>query len=154
MFLPYLRTFFRVRKISDWDRALPGFLEAETKIKLRSSMIYWVREEHAIWLRPRGLVLVQIPLMIAKLIVDASDKSILGCEIRFSSGFPFVLALVLWTGYQFVSVIPTNGAHGPPLAALMAVGGFFVLISWINLRILRSRMEKLVEDAVSELNGM
>jgi hypothetical protein len=34
------------------------------------------------------------------------------------------------------------------------MGGLVVLIGWINLRMLRSRMEKLVEDAVAELNGM
>jgi hypothetical protein len=154
LFLPYLRTFLRVKTISDWDRAIPDLLEAGTKIKLRSSMIYWDKEDHAIWLRPRGLVLIQIPMMVAKLIVDSSNKSILGCEIRFSSGFPFVLTFMLWIAYQFFMAVPMNGAHGPPPAVFAAMGGLVVLIGWINLRMLRSRMEKLVEDAVAELNGM
>jgi hypothetical protein len=50
--------------------------------------------------------------------------------------------------------VPMNGAHGPPPAVFAAMGGFVVLIGWINLRMLRSRMEKLVEDSVAELNGM
>jgi len=49
---------------------------------------------------------------------------------------------------------PINGAHGPPSALFAVMGGFVILIGWINLRILRSRMEKLVEDAVAELNRM
>jgi hypothetical protein len=34
------------------------------------------------------------------------------------------------------------------------MGAFAALAMWINLRILRSRMERLVEDSVAELNGM
>jgi hypothetical protein len=154
LFLPYLRTFLRIKTISDWDRAVPELLEAGTKIKLRNSMIHWDKEDHAIWLRPRGFNLIRIPLMVAKLIVDASDKSILGCEIRFSSGFPFILALMMWTAYRFFAAIPPNEAIGPPPAVFVAMGAFVVLIGWINLRMLRSRMEKLVEDVVAELNGM
>jgi hypothetical protein len=154
LFLPYLRTFFRIKSMSNWDRAVPALLEAGVKIKLRNSMIYWDKEDHAIWLRPRGFNLIQVPLMVAKLIVDASGKSILGCEIRFSSGFPFILALLLWTAYQVFTAVPEKAADGMPPAVFVAMGGFLVLICWINLRILRSRMERLVEDSVFELNGM
>jgi len=152
MFLAYLRTFLRIATRSDWDRPVPQRLEARAKTKLRNSMIYWDKDEHAIWLRPRGLVLIQIPSMVAKLIVDASDQSIVGCEIRLSSGVLVVLALFLWTAYQLFAA--TNGAHELPPAAIAAFGGVFVLVGWINLRMLRSRMERLVEDAVSELDGM
>ena len=154
LFLPYLRTFFRIKTMSGWDRVIPELLEADTKIKLRNSMIYWDRQDRAIWLRPRGFNLLQMPMMVAKLIVEANDKSIRACEIRFSSGFPFVLALVLWTGYQFFTAIPTNGAVGPPPVVFVALGGFAVLVGLLRLRTLRSRMERLVEDSVSELNGM
>jgi hypothetical protein len=154
LFLPYLRTFFRIKTVSDWDRALPGLLEAEKKINLRNSMIYWSRDDQAIWLRPRGLNLIAIPSMVAKLMVDAGERSLLGCEIRFSSGFPLLLALMLWTAYRFFTAIPGNAAIALSPLAITAMGAFMAVITWINLWILRSRMEKLVEDAVAELNGM
>jgi hypothetical protein len=65
-----------------------------------------------------------------------------------------VLTFMLWIAYQFFMAVPMNGANGPPPAVFAAMGGLVVLIGWINLRMLRSRMEKLVEDAVAELNGM
>jgi len=154
LFLPYLRTFLHIRTVPAWNCAVPDVVQAETKTKLRNTMIYWDKPDHAIWLRPRGFNLIQIPLMVARLNVDANDSAIVGGEIRFSSGFPFVLALMLWMVYQFFTAIPTKGAEGPPAAVFVAFGGFFVLISWINLRILRSRMERLIQDAISELGGM
>lgn len=61
LFLPYLRTFFCIKTMSGWDRAVPQGLAPERKTKLRNSMIYWDRENHAIWLQPRGFNLIQIP---------------------------------------------------------------------------------------------
>ena len=150
LFLPYLRTFLTIKTVSDWDQVLSRRLEAGVKIKLRNTMIYWDRAGEVIWLRPRGLILMQIPLMVARLTVDAAGKSILGYEIRFSSGFPCVLALMLWPAYESFSAI---GAKGPPPAVLVFMGVLMVLASLLNLRIFRSRMEKLVLEAASELEG-
>jgi hypothetical protein len=149
LFLPYLRTFFRIKSMSNWDRAVPALLEAGVKIKLRNSMIYWDKEDHAIWLRPRGFNLIQIPLTVARLNVSADNGSICGYEIRLSSGAPILLALFAWAAFLVFSAGPAPG--GPPAAVFVFLGVFMVIAGWMNLRIFRSRMEKLVEDAVSEL---
>jgi hypothetical protein len=152
LFLPYLRTFFRIKTTAASNFAVPDTLEPNKKIKLRNSMIYWDRENQVIWLRPRGYNLVEVPLVVATLKIDANCNAISGSEIRFSSGFPFTMTLLLWTAYvSFSAVIPSHSLA--PLfvgfAALMTViGGFF------SLRKLRSRMDILVEEALSELKEM
>jgi len=118
-------------------------------------MIFWDRENRAIWLRPRGFNLIQVPLTTAKLNVDASDRSIVEDEIRFSSGFPFVMALFLWTAYRLFSAAMAANANAPPLALFGGIAALVIVIGgFLNLRILRSRMEKLVQDALSELKDM
>jgi hypothetical protein len=152
LFIPYLRTFLRIKTMTAWDRAVPQSLQAGTKIKLRNSMIYWDRDEHAIWLRPRGFNLILIPLTVAKLNVSNDDRSILGCEIRLSSGSLFLLALFLWTGYQVFSLGPTP--KGVPPIVFVVMGAFALFAVWMNVRMLRSRMAKLLEDAAPDLDGM
>jgi tryptophan-rich sensory protein len=153
LFLPYLRTFFRIKSMSNWDRAVPTPLEAGVKIKFRNSMIYWDKEDHAIWLRPRGFNLIQIPLTVARLNVSADNGSICGYEIRLSSGAPILLALFAWAAFLVFSAGPAAGR--PPAAVFVVFLGVFIVIAgWMNLRIFRSRMEKLIEDAVSELGGI
>jgi hypothetical protein len=152
LFLPYMRTFFLIKTTAVSSFAVPESLEPNKKIKLRNSMIYWDRENQVIWLRPRGYNLVEVPLVVATLKIDANCNAISGSEIRFSSGFPFTMTLLLWTAYvSFSAVIPSHSLA--PLfvgfAALMTViGGFF------SLRKLRSRMDILVEEALSELKEM
>jgi hypothetical protein len=149
LYLPYVRTFFRIKTVAVRDGALP-VLEAGKKTKLRNGLVYWDTEDRAIWLRPRGFNLVQIPLMVAKLNGDAGGTSISEYQIRFSSGAPFMLALFLWTAYRlFSATMPANAPLSPALfvgiaALFVSAGGYF------DLRILCSRMERLVEDALSE----
>jgi hypothetical protein len=155
LFLPYIRTFFRIKTAPILDCAVPEGLEPGQKIKLRNTMIFWDRENHAIWLRPRGFNLIQVPLVTAKLNVDASDRSIVEDEIRFSSGFPFVMALFLWTAYRLFSTVVATNANGPSSASFVGIAALvFVIGGLVNLRIARSRMEKLVQDALSELKDM
>jgi hypothetical protein len=137
------------------DCIIPKSLEAGRKIKLRNSIVYWDMEARTIWLRPRGFNLVQIPLMVAKLNVDASRKAIAEYETRFSSGFPFVMILFLWTAYRlFYATMPAS-ANLPSSALFVGIAAvFFVVAGFINLRILRSRMDRLIEDALSELKEM
>src|ERR1700722_16580628 len=155
LFLPYIRTFFCIKTVPILDCPVPEGLEPGKKIKLRNSMIFWDRENRAIWLRPRGFNLIQVPLTTAKLKVDASDRSIVEDEIRFSSGFPFVMALFLWTAYRLFSAAMAANANAPPLALFGGIAALVIVIGgFLNLRILRSRMEKLVQDALSELKDM
>jgi hypothetical protein len=155
LYLPYIRTFVRIGSVAVRDCSVPAKLEAGQKSKLRNSTIYWDREGRAIWLRPRGFNFVQIQLTVAKLNLDIGGSSIDEYEIRFSSGALLVTALLLSTAYVVFSAASSTDADLPsPIifvgitAVLFLVGGFF------HLRMLRSRMNRLVEDALSEFRGM
>jgi hypothetical protein len=52
LFLPYLRTFFRLKTMPVRDCPVPAALEVGKKIKLRNCVILWDRGTRAIWLRP------------------------------------------------------------------------------------------------------
>jgi hypothetical protein len=151
LYLPYLRTFFRLKAVLVGDRSLPRALEAGQKIKLRNSLIYWDRDNHAIWLRPRGFGALQIPLTVAKLTVDEYDRSITASEIRFSSIFPFAMILFLWAAGRMFSA---ELAMWPPTEFLGAIVAMLLVGGFINIRRLRSRMENLVQDALSEIGAM
>jgi hypothetical protein len=156
LFLPYLRTFFRLKTTALGDWPIPGTLEPGKKTKLRNCMIFWDREHHAIWLRPRGLNFFQVPLAAAVLKVDESGRSITGSEVRFSSGLPVTMALLLWVAYAgFSTTMPVN-ANGVSLAVFVI--GFFglamLIVGLLGVRMQRSRMEVLIEDALSELRDM
>ena len=155
LFLPYLKTFFRLKTTPIVDCAIPYALEDRKKTKLRNSLVFWDRENGAIWLRPRGFNLFQAPLMVAKLNTDRFDKLIIEQEIRFSSGFPFVMALFFWTAYQLFSVAMPANASVPSPGQFVGFGALmFLVVGFVQLRMLRSRMEKMVQDALSELKEM
>lgn len=154
MLQPYLRTFLRIGTFGRQgaiSKNLAADLATETSIKLRNAMIHQDSRDRLIWLRPRGFNLVQIPLTIARLNVSPDGKSILGYEIRLSSGFLVLLVLLLWLVYQAISTMPRPGLPPPVLFALL--GFLAIVVCGANVRILRSRMKKLAEDAVSELTG-
>ena len=155
LYLPYVRTFFRLKAATVRDFPISVPLRAGKKIKLRNSMIYWDIETRTIWLRPRGFNLVQMPFMIAMLNLDYSGKSISGYEIRFSSGFPFVMAVFFWTAYRLFSKTMPASANLPPPALFVGIAALmFLIVGYFNLRIFRSRMERLIGDALSEIKGM
>jgi hypothetical protein len=149
MFLPYLRTFFRIKLTPMSDCPIPAALEWGKKTKLRKSMIYWDTSDRAIWLRPRGLILFEVPLQVAKLNIDESGTSIREIEIRLSSGLPIAIILILWAFYRSASV----NVNGPPPILIVGIAAVIILI---NLWLWRPRpqMTMLVENALSELNGM
>ncbi len=154
LFLPYLRTFFRLKPKIVRKGPILMALEARRRIKLRNSTIYWDVDNHTIWLRPRGFNRFQVPLMVAALEVDAQGKSIIGYEIRFSSGFPFVMMLFFWTAFRFFSATMPHEPNLPLPALFVGFGAvFFIVVSFFKLRIYRSRMEKLIEDALSGLRS-
>jgi hypothetical protein len=155
LYMPYLRTFFRLKTATVQDCVIPWALEADRKVKLRNSMIYWDRAARTIWLRPRGFNLVQMPLMVAKLNIDISERSIAEYEIRFSSGFPFVMAVFLWTAHRFFSAtMPANATLPLPALFVGIASVLFLIVGFFNLRILRSRMDRLIDDVLSEFKEM
>jgi hypothetical protein len=153
LFLPYLRTFRRIKTMTIRNCVVPAEFEPGRKMKLRHSMIFWDRENHAVWLRPRGFNLIQIPVTVAKLNIGSDERSIVGAEIRFSWGLPLLLILFVLVAYQFSSAIEASGAKGLPPGFLPGFGVVAIVIGLVNLRILRLRMEKIVQDALSEIGG-
>ena len=151
LFLPYLRLFFRIGTASDLNHRLPIGLERDRKIELANTTLYWDEANHAIWLRPSGFNLFQVPSTVAKLNVDAMDRKIVGCEIRFSSGMILWSMLMLWIAYQFLSNAPSKA---PPPAVLIAFSAFGIFAIVMNMRKLGNRMQKLIDDATAELSIM
>jgi hypothetical protein len=152
-FLPYLRTSLRVKAVSGCDWPIRTELEAGAKIELRSAAISWDREDHAIWLRPRGFNLLKNSSAVARLTIGIKDRSILGYEIRLSAGYPVLWALLTYVAWSFLSQLDPASRTGPPLHLITVFGAMAILGGFLNLRTLRSRMERLVDDAVTELNG-
>jgi len=152
LFVPYLRTFFRLKTTARNDCAIARPLEPERKIKLRNSTIYWDTENQTIWLRPRGFNLFQVPLTVAALKVDALGKSVIESEIRFSSGFPVVMILFLWTAYRvFSGTMPADPRLPLPTLFVGLAGLMFLISGFFMLGQYQSRMEKLIDDALAEL---
>jgi hypothetical protein len=149
LYRPYLRTFLRIGSMADRFMLRPE-LEPEKTIKLSHCLIYWDRPNHAIWLRPRGLVLFQIPMMVARIHVDADDRTVLGWEVRLSSGgvgfFVLGAAAACWS---FVATALPHG--GLPPGVLAGLAAFTIVVGGLNLRALRSRMMDLVTDALPEI---
>jgi len=155
LFLPYLRTFFRLKTMPVRDSPIPATLEAGKKIKLRNCTILWDRETRVIWLRPRGLNVLQVPFAVAALSMDAGDRWISAARIRFSPAPPLFFALLLAQVYWSTSATMRPGVTFPSPAVVV---GIFVLLFLIGAPIgllrLRSRMEILVRDALAELKDM
>jgi hypothetical protein len=153
LYLPYIRTFFRIRSAPVESQPIPQTLAANAKIKLRNSTIYWDRAEQTIWLLPRGFNRWRTQLMVARL--KSEHDTITSQEVRFSSGIPVVLALFCWTAYRFFSQAMPANSGGPSAAQFV---GIVVLVGIIGgfIRLYRDggRMELLVKDALSELQGM
>jgi hypothetical protein len=151
LYVPYLCTFFRLRTTTVRDVVIPASLIRGEKIKLRNNMIYWDASTGAIWLRPRGMNLFRAPFMAGRLNTDAGGKSITGTEILFSSGFPFVMAWLLWSIYQ---ASPPRDPEAEPVLVVGIFAVYMLVAGFIILRDLRSRMAQLIEDAVSEIKSM
>jgi hypothetical protein len=150
LFLPYLRSFVRIRTLPLSGCALPDALKNAKKLKLRKCVVCWDREHRAIWLRPRGYSHFRVPAgIVAKLNTDERGTAIVDWEVRLSSGLTLAMAWFLWTLYQHLpaSLPSDSGFVLAPFAAL------FVLALVVRSVADWSRFRKLVEDALSELTG-
>jgi hypothetical protein len=148
LLLPYLRTFFRIKTVTIRDVPIPSTLGPGAKTKLGNTTVRWDRERHIIWVRPRGLNSFQVPFTVAALNIDERGSFIRGFQVRFSTGFLVVLAVMILTLYRAMSAdfpqMPWIAFLG--ISALMGViaGAAAVLIS-------RRRMEMLAHDGLSDL---
>jgi hypothetical protein len=153
LYLPYLRTSLRVKAVSGWDWPIRRELEAGGKIELRNAAISWDKQDHAIWLRPRGFDLLRNPSAVARLDIANKERSIQGYEIRLSAGYPVLWALLTWVAWSFVSQLDPATRAGQPSLLTMVFGAMAILGGFLELRRLRSRMDRLVDEVVTELNG-
>jgi multidrug transporter EmrE-like cation transporter len=86
--------------------------------------------------------------------VDESGQSIVSKEIRFSSGVPFIMLLFLWTAYQFFSItMPSSSKSLTPAQFVGIATVLFTVVGLINIKIMASRMEKLIQDALEEIKS-
>jgi hypothetical protein len=155
LFIPYMRTFFRLGTRPVSDCGIPRTIEAGQQSKLRNSMIYWERATGVIWLRPRGLNLFQMPFTVARLNTDVNGRSISNIEIRHSWAPAILLAAFLWVvgGDLFADApIDLNVSLRALFAGIMVLMIFIGVV--VGLRGLRWRMESLLEDAISEFKAM
>jgi len=155
LYLPYIRTFFRISRAPVDSQEIPRSLLTNIKVRLRNSTVYWDRANQAMWLLPRGFNRLRLMSVVAKLNTDIANTTITSSEIYFSSGVPIILALFFWTAYLlFSQTMPTDGP-GPSagefvgmVVILATIGGF------IQIRMDRARMVLLVQDALQDLRGI
>jgi hypothetical protein len=152
LYRPYLKTFIRLTSIPIASYVVGGILEDSKRVKLRNMIALWDRNGEAIWLRPRGLNLFQVPEMVAKLSTDSAGSRVVRQEIRFSSGFSVVMIAFFSSAYQFFASSWPIQQSGPTPGEFVGVAAaLFIVVGAIGLRRRRIRMEKLIEDAKSEL---
>ena len=155
LFIPYIKTYFCLKILVVSDCAVPLSFQREKKIKLSNSILYWDNVTKGIWLRPRGFNLLRVQLFVVKLNVDELGKNITSQEIRFSSGFPIIVILLFWTTYQFFTISTSNEAKGLSPAQFIGFASvIFIILGFINIRMLQTRMEKLVQDSIDEIRKM
>jgi len=154
LFLPYLRIFIRLKATPLAGAALPTDLAPDTKIKLGNSLLYWDRAESAIWLRPRGYNLFQLPGVVAKLAVGADERAIVREEVRMSFSLPVTLVFFLAFFYLAISTKSANAQVKPPLVFLLAVAAMFGAFGVFATLMIRRRMQSLVNDALRELTDI
>src|SRR5262249_53939066 len=136
------------------DCPIPASLIQGEKIQLRNNMIYWDAETRSIWLRPRGMNLLKAPFTAGRLSTDPNGASKIGTEILLSSALPFVAILDL-VAYWMVPATASTGASEPLAAAPVGIVVVISLVvSFIYLRTLWSRMAQLIDDALSEIRQM
>jgi hypothetical protein len=144
----YLRKFLRIAR--EQDRfVVRSDLQAGKRATLSTSVIYWDQVHHAIWLRPRGLILFQIPLVVARLHVDATTGTVIGWDV------------CLAPASSLAFVVVGAGLFGPPLAAAggqtsslltFLVGGLLgLVIVVLNVAASRSRMRAFVRQRLPEI---
>jgi len=151
LYKPYIRTFFKIGIVNITPTKIPERIFSSEQSTLKNVVCTWDEREQAIWMRPRGLNLFQVQLVVAKVKVDTIGKLSESCEVRFSSGFPISLAACLFTAYQFFSlVMPKNSQIAP----VQFVGIFFVMAvvgGLFNLKMFKNRLSKLVESSLEDL---
>ncbi|MGD0145176.1 MAG: hypothetical protein ABSC92_18655, partial [Rhizomicrobium sp.] len=148
LFVPYLRTFWKVGTIEFESLPVPAWLPKDRKFKLRNNLALWKSTGGEIWVRPRGFNFLRIPSMAARFVT--SDNRIIEGELRFSSGLPFVFLLFFVSAFMLFSQSMPGGVLSA--AAFVGFAAFMFLIVMVFSRNrIGARMRLLALDAVSEM---
>jgi tetratricopeptide (TPR) repeat protein len=145
----------------------------------RSAVVAYLMGDVGAALREQGRyseaqAIVERSLMLRRELLPANDLAIAGGlnnlgriylgQRRYSDArqafqeslrIPFVMAVFLWTAYRFFSATMPASANAPSPAQFVGIAAvFFLIVGFVNLRIVRSRMDKLIEDVLSEFKEM
>jgi len=154
MFIPYLNTCLPVKKSEVVELKVRSEITRNMKVKLRNTILFWDDANRSIWLRPRGINLLQVQLVSARLTTDDEGVSLVAKEIRFSSGFPIAMILFFWAAYHFFGLTMPTGTQGPTPGQFVGFAAlFFIVVGVVNVRIMVARMEKLLQDALQEISS-
>jgi hypothetical protein len=149
MVRPYLRRFIRLgRPIAVHAPVSVNILHSPSKVKLAHTLLQPDRDANALWLRPRGFNILQVPMLVAKMNVDPVTAAITSYEIRLSAGIALTLGLLFFGAYALFA--PELGRD----TAALFLGGFAVValvVNALHIRQLRAHMMQLVQDALPEL---
>ncbi|CCE02963.1 membrane hypothetical protein [Bradyrhizobium sp. STM 3809] len=148
VYRPYLGAFLRIGR--ERDRfVLRSELPAGRKVKLSTSIVYWDERHRVIWLRPRGLILIQIPLVVGRLHVDATERSVIAWDICLAPAS--CIAFVAVATGLFGPVLAAAGGQTWSLPALL-VGGLIGLgVVGLNVAAFRSRMRAFLRASLPEI---
>jgi hypothetical protein len=132
MFMPYLRTFFRIKATGLSDCPIPCSARAGQKNKVAQQHDLLGHER-----RRSGYNLFQIPFQVAKLKIDENGTSIGESEIRLSPSLPVATVLFVWFFYRVFSTLklPVNGPS--PIRAAGIVALIVLVVSVLTVRKLR-----------------
>ncbi|HEV2651448.1 MAG TPA: hypothetical protein VGU69_09345 [Rhizomicrobium sp.] len=150
LYRPYLRTFFTLRKGTATAAVNPQRLGKQGMMRLLNTLIRADDGGEAIWLRPRGFNVFQMPLLVAKLNIDLPTSSVTSFEIRFSSLFP--LTMITFFSGAYLMLTRSMPANAPPVGVLLGIFALLVLGAFaFRMRMFLKRMEVLVVNALPEL---
>jgi len=89
--------------------------------------------------------------MVAKFSTDPSGQSVVSQETRFPPIFPVAMILILVVAYR--SFAAMSAFPVPPGIFVAMASGMFAVAGYVNLRIISSRMDRLIQETLPELDG-
>ncbi|MGJ5038537.1 hypothetical protein ACQR13_30865 [Bradyrhizobium sp. HKCCYLRH3059] len=148
LYRPYLGAFLRIGR--ERDRfVLQSELAAGRRVKLSTCTVYWDERHRVIWLRPRGLILIQIPLVVGRLHVDATERSVIGWDICLAPAS--CIAVVVVAAGLFGPALAAVGGQTWSLPTLLVGGLIGLALVGLNVAAFRSRMRAFLRASFPQI---
>lgn len=150
MYLPYLRTFWRIKTVLLPVPAGLAGLHPGQRTDLQNMQALWDSKSAAIWLRPRGVNLWRVPAVIARLNWDVQHQAVTSWEVRLPSAVPVILVLFLLSAFAMFAAAMPDGLRVAiiPVGIFAVVGG---ISTFFQGRRMVGRLGLLVQDALDEV---